>query len=196
MDRQDSQSAELTRIYSLRLCVLATLVSTSFTVAAPPTTQPVVAKGTRTASVATGYEIGLGSTIIPSVQLGANYFFVDNFSIGIEGAVLGVGQPGDDAVALGVSGVLRHFLAEWDRTRLFMDLSFGPYEASDRVPEGGTRFNFITRVGPGVTYQLDETTHLMAGVRYWHLSNARIEGVDHNPSLNACEVSIGLTWNW
>jgi hypothetical protein len=36
--------------------------------------------------------------------------------------------------------------------------------------------------------------HLMFGARYWHLSNARIEGVERNPNFNAAQVFIGLIW--
>jgi hypothetical protein len=163
-----------------------------------PATRPAseFAKGSQSVHSVIAYEVGLGSTRIPSVQLGYNYYLADRFSVGVEATLLGVSQPGDDAVAVAALGTFRHHFFERDRYSLFWDFGFGPFEASDRVPEGGTQFNFITRTGPGLTCEVAEGTLLMVAARYWHLSNAQIEGADRNPSLNAAELSVGLMWRW
>lgn len=161
------------------------------------TTRPATfRKGTNAATFELSYPAGIGSTIMPMAHIGVHRFIFDNFSLGAEVVAAGIWQPGDDAAAVGVIGMFRHHLIQNDRASFFMDFGFGPLQASDRVPEGGTDFNFITRVGPGVAWRLDDKTSLVGTARYWHLSNARIEGHDRNPSLNAAELSIGLMWKW
>ena len=89
---------------------------------------------------------------------------------------------------------MRHHLWRFDRATLFADVTFGPALATHRVPREGTYFNFTTRTGLGMTYQLDDHLHLMGGVRYFHLSNAQIEGSTRNPSINGVEGFLGLMW--
>ena len=50
----------------------------------------------------------------------------------------------------------------------------------------------MTRAGIGLTYKLDESTYLFGGARYFHLSNARLEGIEHNPQMNGVEFYVGL----
>ncbi len=65
--------------------------------------------------------------------------------------------------------------------------------AFDNVPEGGTGFNFLPRLGVGFTKQLDEDgTRLIMGVRWQHLSNGRIEGDERNPSRDSVMVWAGV----
>ncbi|MGB7161344.1 MAG: acyloxyacyl hydrolase [Tepidisphaeraceae bacterium] len=158
---------------------------------------PAFPGGEWTFNAAAGYVAAYGEdeADIGAVEIGANYFVADNFSLGAEVAGYGVSQPGDDAYAVGLSGVLRHHLFAWERTTLFLDASFGPVYASDHVPAGGTSFNFISRLGAGLTYEVDASVHLMGGVRWWHLSNARIEGDDRNPTINGVEFYLGLMWS-
>ncbi len=61
--------------------------------------------------------------------------------------------------------------------------------------DAGTRFVFVTRMGLGAAYPLDEHLHLMRGTRYWHLSNARVEGIERNPSINASEGYVVSMWS-
>ena len=132
---------------------------------------------------------------IPAMQVGFNYFVFDNISIGGELTGYGVFQEeGDDAVAVGFSLVVRHHFLRWDRASLFADASFGPFEANTDVPPTGTRFNYVTRAGLGMTYELDPDLYLYGGAHYFHLSNARLEGVEHNPQMNGVEFYFGLMW--
>ncbi len=158
---------------------------------------PFYARGNVVGTIETSYVTLLGSsTAMPSVHVGGHYFVRDSVSLGLDVSAYGVWQDGDDAVMLGLAGVLRHHFARFDRATIFADVSFGPYQASNRVPEDGTHFNFITRVWPGATFELNDRTQAMVAARYWHLSNARLEGQDRNPSLTGAELSIGLLWRW
>jgi hypothetical protein len=154
------------------------------------------ARGTFDFTTQASCVVGIGDTVIPSIRLGADYFVLDNLSLGAEISASGLSQDGDDSYGVGIAGVLRHDFLRFDQATLFLDLSFGPMESPRRVPQGGTHFNFITRAGPGVIVPVSDHSNLMLAARYWHLSNARLEGADRNPSLNGAELSIGWIWTW
>ena len=65
----------------------------------------------------------------------------------------------------------------------------------DDVPPDGTSINFTPRAGMGVTRALDDSgTRLMVGVRWAHISNARIEGDGENPSRDSVMGYVGVIW--
>jgi hypothetical protein len=105
-----------------------------------------------------------------------------------------VDQPGDDAVAASAGLLMRHHFLRWPRSTLFIDVGQSIFYGSDEVPPGGTHLNFAFRAGPGFTYQLRERAHLIGGMRYFHLSNARRRGAERNPSINGVEAYLGLMW--
>jgi hypothetical protein len=157
-------------------------------------------KGTWTFQLYGTYADGLDArTDIASGAAGVGYFVFDNLALGLEANGYHAQQSGFDvrnAWMYGVSGVLRHHLLRFERMTFFIDVSFGPAEATHRVPAGGTYFNFVTRTGIGTTYQMKENLHLIGGVRHFHLSNAKIEGSDRNPSINGVEGFVGLMWTF
>ena len=155
-------------------------------------------KGTLSFQTYGTYESGLGAyTNAASGAAGAGYYVFNNLSLSLEAEGYRITQsPAHNAWMYGISGMLRHHVLQFDRTTLFIDASFGPVEATGRVPAGGTYFNFATRTGVGVTFQLREHLHLLGGVRYFHLSNARIEGSQRNPSINGIEGFLGLMWTF
>jgi lipid A 3-O-deacylase len=152
------------------------------------------AKGTWTFQTYAGYlnDLGPQDTAGGFATAGASYYFADNVSLGVEVSGYGFRQPGDDAVAGAAGVVLRHHLLRDDRTSVFIDVAFAPSEASARVPEGGTRFSFVTQSGVGVTRRLRGGRHLLLGVRFIHVSNANFEGDDRNPSSNGVSAYAGL----
>jgi hypothetical protein len=125
-------------------------------------------------------------------NVGLNYYFWDNWAFGFEASGVGVSQDENNAAAGGVDIILRTHLWNYERYSLYGDFSAGVLEADHRIPPGGTDFNFTIRTGLGSAYRLTESTSLMFGVRYLHLSNARQEGPSRNPSLNAIEGYVGL----
>lgn len=159
---------------------------------------PAVAfpKGTLSLQAYGTYAAGLDNTgsQLASGAVGASYYVFDNLSLGVEASGYSTLQDSESGVAFGLAGVLRDHLLHFDRFTLFSDVSFGPAQDSTRIPADGTYFNFITRTGVGLTYELREHLYLMGGVRYFHLSNAKIEGADRNPSINGIEGFFGLMW--
>lgn len=126
--------------------------------------------------------------------IGFGYFVLDNLSLGIEGNGYHEHVSGEDSWGYGISGVLRHHLLRYEQSTLFADVAFGPIESTSPIPLGGTNFNFIFRTGLGSTVQLHDHLNLLSGIRYFHVSNARIEGAERNPSINGVEGYIGLMW--
>ncbi len=141
-------------------------------------------------------ELGSGDQEAVFGTVGVGYYFVDNMSLNAEFTGMGVWQPGDDAVAGELHLLLRHHLFKNDRWSFFLDVGMGVFEADEEMPAGGTRFNFTTQTGPGLTYRLSDNLNLMIGGRFLHLSNAQIEGAVHNPSINAAVGYVGLIYTF
>lgn len=152
------------------------------------------AKGTWTTQAYGGYlnELGPHDQEAGFGALGASYFFIDNMSLGLELVGYGVSQPGPEAFMGGPQLVFRHHLINTRPVSFFLDVTAAFAEANEQVPSGGTRFNFIEQAGMGITYGLRGNAHLLLGVRYYHLSNAQIEGPDRNPSNNGISAYAGL----
>ena len=125
-------------------------------------------------------------------NVGLNYYFCDNWGFGFEASGMGVSQDENNAAAGGADIILRTHVWNHERFSLYGDFSAGVLEADHRIPPGGTDFNFTIRTGLGSAFRLTESTSLMMGVRYLHLSNARQEGPSRNPSLNAIEGYFGV----
>lgn len=122
-------------------------------------------------------------------------------------------QPGDDAAGAGFHFNLRWHVWSgqygearqlWDAPMssapdwtVFFDGGIGMIFSTDDVPENGTSVNFSPRVGAGFTARLGESqTRLVMGVRWHHMSNARINGDDENPDFNAPLVFAGVQWGF
>jgi hypothetical protein len=160
---------------------------------------PIFPKDSFTLHAAAGYVRSLDKdeADIGALELGANYYLWDNLSLGVELNGFEISQLGEDASAISLEATFRHhFWQPDDRWTTYIDGAFGPSYSTRDTPQGGTHFNFISRIGLGATVRLDEHVHLMFGARYWHLSNARIEGTDRNPNFNGAQVYVGLMWQF
>jgi len=129
----------------------------------------------------------------------ASYFLEDNFSVDFEFAGWFFNQPDDepeDTVGGNFNILFRwHFLAEENWT-MYFDGGAGLLAAADEVPYRGTNINFTPQAGAGMTFDLGPDTdgRLMLGLRWFHMSNARIEGNDENPGRNALEAYVGVSF--
>jgi hypothetical protein len=138
------------------------------------------------------HNTALGDVEYVAPSVGVGYYLIDNLAHTFELTGYHVNTENDNALAASFNLGLRYHLFRWDRMSLYADLSAGVFYASNEVPDGGTHFNFITRSGWGITYELRENMHLTLGGRFLHISNARIHGSDRNPSTNGVEGYIGL----
>ena len=124
--------------------------------------------------------------------VGVGYYIFDNFSLNLEAAGYYDNQPVRNAVITAADLSIRHHLFHSGRFSFFGEGVVGITYADHRAPASGTYYNYMVEPGIGATFQLHDNVNLMAGVRYFHLSNARLEGPNRNPSINATQVYIGL----
>jgi Lipid A 3-O-deacylase (PagL) len=147
---------------------------------------------------------GVGFGITPSVEadsFGVNgtfsytYFLVDGVEITGEAGAWFYSQDGDDAIAINPCAVLRwHFWQSEDfKTTAYIDGGIGVLFSNDNIPYDGTSFNFTPRFGVGFTRQLtDSGWRLQGGLRWNHVSNARITGDLDNPSRDGPMLYFGV----
>lgn len=131
----------------------------------------------------------------------AEYFLVDDFSFNIDlgGGYFHQGRddPGD-AFGANLNLILRWHLVARDSYSLFVEGGAGVLGTTEEIPAGGTNFNFTPQAGFGATFALDEEkgSRLYTGVRWHHISNARIKGADDNPGRDAAMAYIGVSFPW
>jgi len=114
-----------------------------------------------------------------------SYFLIDGVEIAGELGSWYYAQDGDDAFGVNPCAVLRwHFWRADDlKTTVYADTGIGFMVSNDDIPFDGTSFNFTPRMGVGFTRQLtDSGWRLQGGVRWNHVSNARILSDSNNPS--------------
>jgi hypothetical protein len=191
------------------LALIALVISLFLTVAqswaqdvdadAPAARVPDFSKGTWNLSLMTKFAAAYANhnDQFYTASVEGGYYFHDSMSLNIEVPFYYVDQEeGDDAVAGGVGLRFRHHFLIRDRFTLFADAGGHLFEADSRVPRRGTNFNFTTDAGVGATFRLRERLHLITGIHYFHLSNARISGKEQNPGINAVEGYVGLMFHF
>jgi len=129
---------------------------------------------------------------LASGTVGVGYYLFDNISLNAELSGYHNFQVGPDANISNFEALIRHHLWHSGRFSWFIDGGAGLSYADHRTPYYGTYYNYILEVGTGATFQIYENVHLMGGVRYFHVSNADLEGPLHNPGINATQGYIGL----
>lgn len=123
----------------------------------------------------------------------AHWFIARNVEMAGELGVWSFSQPDEDAYGINPNILLRwHFLNN-GRFTLFADIGIGMLFSTDDVPHRGTKFNFTPRVGGGLTCRLFDTrARLEIGLRWHHVSNARLFGNDDNPGRDAAMIYAGV----
>jgi len=133
-----------------------------------------------------------------AMKVGAGYHFFDGFSLNAEAAgyYLDIdannGDPDGEAGGGGLDLIVRyHFIREKDWS-FYGDLGAGFIESSKSFPADGTNFNFTPQAGLGVTWRFMDQWRLMAGARWFHISNARMQGIERNPAFDALQLYAGV----
>ena len=102
--------------------------------------------------------------------------------------------PDTGGVSFTLAGRWHFHHADDYRWSVFADLGVGVLGAFDDTPNGGSSFNLLPRAGLGFqTLINDQGWRLMTGLRWHHISNARITGRDENPSRNSLLLFAGLS---
>ena len=152
--------------------------------------EPLGASGTGVFTITGAYVNDLGSIQSGQLHLGAHWFIHDGLSIGAQLELAGFSQPGQDTLAGGVDLLIRWHFIRTCRFTIFGEIGCGLLYARHPVPPGGTNWNFTPQAGGGVTWRLDDRLHLVAGLRWYHISNAQTGS--SNPGMNAVQVYAGL----
>ena len=122
-------------------------------------------------------------------------FVAQDIQVGGEGTLWYFQQPGDNAYGASVAFIIRWHFVNTGPWTVFADAGIGLLAASEDTPRGGTNVNFLPRAGIGFTRQLtDSGTRLEVGLGWHHISNARINGDDENPSRDLPMLSIGIVF--
>jgi len=139
-------------------------------------------------------------------------FLADSIEFGVELGGWYFDQPGQDTGGVSGSMLFRWHFWHWDtdcapcdfgdggyRNTFFFDVGIGLLGAFDEVPAGGTAFSFLPRAGAGYTraFTDDESgPRLTIGVRWHHISNARISGEERNPGRDALLGYVEIQWGF
>jgi hypothetical protein len=138
---------------------------------------------------------GRGNTL-GGATVGAGYYFLDHMAMNLELTGNYVGERGPDTAAVAGTILLRHHLYVNERFSFLWDVGGSVFEAGRNAPPNGSHFNFEVENGPGITYRLKDNLYLLTGVRFLHLSNARIYGAERNPGINTLGGYFGLMWTF
>jgi len=132
-------------------------------------------------------------------HVGVGYFFLDDWSINVEGVFGGVDpDTGTADTAVGLDLLFRwHFFTSDDHAlSLFGEAGAGLIWFDSTFPATGTHQNFTPQAGLGVMWEVIKNVNLLGGVRWHHVSNANKTGADRNPGYDGVMVFGGLTCTW
>lgn len=138
------------------------------------------------------------------INVGLSHFIVDSVEIGFEVGAWYFLQDDEDAGGISTHLLFRFHLLDStmfaaDPTNdptwsAFADLGIGLLGTTSDVPAGGTSFNFMPRIGAGFNYHLGPgDTWLTLGLRWHHISNARLISQDNNPARDGLLFFAGIS---
>lgn len=135
--------------------------------------------------------VGKTSRKVYAGNIGLGHYIIDDFSLNLQAA----GYFVDHARDTGGGGV--DMLFRWHpfygrAWSLYMDGSPGFIYTRKTLRDPGTHFNFTVQGGMGATYKLTGRLHSMAGIRWFHISNARIRGKNRNVGFDSPMFYLGL----
>ena len=129
---------------------------------------------------------------LAGVSTGLTYGLRDGLVLTATGSLTHVWQPGSNAAAIAALVGVRGRVFRTSRVAVFLELEIGASDADTLVPPRGTRFNYLAQGGVGSTVRVGRRTHLLAGVKWIHVSNGGLAGRDRNPDIEAVGPMLGL----
>jgi lipid A 3-O-deacylase len=138
---------------------------------------------------------GSGGSDVQPIAFAYSSFIDDDVELLAEVGTWYFDQEGDNAAGGSFSLGARWHAISHPRWSLFVDVGLGMLAATDNVPEGGTSFDFLPRLGAGGTFAIGDTnSRAVIGLRWHHISNARIFGDLSNPARNAPMFYVGVSF--
>ena len=106
--------------------------------------------------------------------------------------ILNVIVSPDANTELGFSLLLNYSDKITSRIAPYIEGGLGAVYTTQHTHEQGTQFNFLTQVGAGLQFFLNDRYALTGGYRFRHMSNAGID--DDNSGINHHFVLVGLSY--
>jgi hypothetical protein len=103
-----------------------------------------------------------------------------------------VNQRGIDGALIGVTTGVRGRIYRYKSTSFFVEVDVGISEADTLVPPRGTRFNYLALGSGGATIRLAAGVHMLATMRWAHVSNGGLAGRSRNPDIEAVGPQLGV----
>lgn len=152
------------------------------------------AEGQEWITVGTGFSHDFSGNAGYDLHASWSTFIIQDVEFSLELASWYYQQKGKNAFGLNPQFVFRYHFYKSDDAKwtFFAEGGIGLLFTTHDVPVNGTAFGFTPRVGFGLTRQLTDDLRLQVGVRWSHISNARINGDSHNPSRDSAMVYAGL----
>ena len=153
------------------------------------------AEGKDWITIGTGFTHDFSGNAGYDLHVSWSTFVFEDVEFSLELATWFYEQRGTNAFGLNPQFVFRyHFYKSPDaKWTVFAEAGIGLLFTDHDVPKGGTAFGFTPRVGGGFTRELtDDGLRLQVGLRWAHISNARINGDSRNPSRDSLMIYAGL----
>jgi lipid A 3-O-deacylase len=102
----------------------------------------------------------------------------------------------NSAFGIGPVYLLRYKALQLAKSSLSFDMSGSLIFYSEDFPAGGDFYNFMWRIGPKFTYQINDNYLLNIGYKLMHVSNGQFSDnlpTVHNPAYNANGISLSIT---
>ncbi len=120
-------------------------------------------------------------------------FPADNFELAVQAGLWALDTTNDTTVGASLATYFKWHYYRTDRVTLFAEAGLGVLLAGAQVPPEGTNVNFQPTLGAGLTWRLtDNGSRLVTGLRWHHISNARILGDDDNPARDGAMLYAGI----
>jgi hypothetical protein len=103
-----------------------------------------------------------------------------------------VSQRGVDGFLFGATFGVRGRVYRRERVSIFLEFEVGISESDTDVPPRGTRFNYLALGSAGATIRVRDGVHLIAGLKWIHVSNNGLAGRDRNPDIEAVGPTLGV----
>jgi hypothetical protein len=126
------------------------------------------------------------------VVTGLTYGLRDGLVFTASAPLYYVSQRGVDAFILGGTFGVRGRLLRVRRSTIFAEFQVGVSQADTITPPRGTRFNYLALGGAGVIVPVSPTVHVLAALKWVHVSNASLAGRDRNPDIEAVGPRVGV----
>ena len=141
-----------------------------------------------------GYAVDVkdSDNTITIVGVEFDYFMEDNLSLDLGFFGLDIDQDGPSTSGLNFTLQLRWHFATNDTWSMFLEGGAGLLRTGNKVPTGGSRFNFTPQAGIGFSFDIGNQNRWLVGVKWHHISNANM--YETNPGRDSIMFWTGISF--